>query len=156
MTAQPPAQPTAGSANTAAPVPTLEMVIGGEHVPAADGRVFDVVSPVNGAVIARVPRGGAEDVDRAVVAAQRAFDGEWHSWSQTRRGQTLARFAGLIRDHLEELAATESRNMGKPISSARWEIGAVASVMEYYAGAANKLMGETIPVSKPGFDFARR
>jgi betaine-aldehyde dehydrogenase len=156
MTAQPPAQPTAGSANTAAPVPTLEMVIGGEHVPAADGRVFDVVSPVNGAVIARVPRGGAEDVDRAVVAAQRAFDGEWHSWSQTRRGQTLARFAGLIRDHLEELAATESRNMGKPISSARWEIGAVASVMEYYAGAANKLMGETIPVSKPGFDFTLR
>ncbi len=132
------------------------MVIGGEHVPAADGQVFDVVSPVNGAVIARVPRGGAEDVDRAVVAAQRAFDGEWHSWSQTRRGQTLARFAALIRDHLEELAATESRNMGKPISSARWEIGAVANVMEYYAGAANKLMGETIPVSKPGFDFTLR
>jgi len=46
--------------------------------------------------------------------------------------------------------------MGKPISSARWEIGAVASVMEYYAGAANKLMGETIPVSKPGFDFTLR
>ena len=155
MTAQPPAQPTAGSANTAA-VPTLEMVIGGNHVAAADGRVFDVVSPVNGAVIARVPRGGAEDVDRAVEAAQRAFDGEWHSWSQTRRGQTLARLAALIRDHLEELAALESRNMGKPISSARWEIGAVANVMEYYAGAANKLMGETIPVSKPGFDFTLR
>ena len=155
MTAQPPAQPPAGSANPAA-VPTLEMVIGGNHVAAADGRVFDVVSPVNGAVIARVPRGGAEDVDRAVEAAQRAFDGEWHSWSQTRRGQTLARLAALIRDHLEELAALESRNMGKPISSARWEIGAVASVMEYYGGAANKLMGETIPVSKPGFDFTLR
>jgi len=52
-----------------------------------------------------------------------------------RRGQTLARLAALIRDHLEELAALESRNMGKPISSARWEIGAVASVMEYYGGA---------------------
>ena len=155
MTAQPPAQPPAGSANPAA-VPTLEMVIGGNHVAAADGRVFDVVSPVNGAVIARVPRGGAEDVDRAVEAAQRAFDGEWHSWSQTRRGQTLARLAALLRDHLEELAALESRNMGKPISSARWEIGAVASVMEYYGGAANKLMGETIPVSKPGFDFTLR
>ncbi len=46
--------------------------------------------------------------------------------------------------------------MGKPISSARWEIGAVANVMEYYGGAANKLMGETIPVSKPGFDFTLR
>ena len=146
-----------GPATSAAPTaPTLKMVIGGEQVPAADGATFDVVSPVTGAVIARVPKGGAEDVDRAVRAAQKAFDGEWRTWSQTRRGQTLQRFAGLIRDHLEELSATESRNMGKPISSARWEIGAVANVMEYYAGAANKLMGETIPVSKPGFDFTLR
>ncbi len=160
MTVQPPtepnAQPPTGSADPSVPTLRLEMVIGGQHVPAADGAVFDVVSPVDGAVIARVPRGGAEDVDRAVIAAQRAFDGEWHGWSQTRRGRTLARFAALIRDHLEELAATESRNMGKPISSARWEIGAVADVIEYYGGAANKLMGETIPVSKPGFDFTLR
>ncbi len=132
------------------------MVIGGEHVAAADGQTFDVVSPVTGEVIARVPKGGREDVDRAVAAAQKAFDGEWHAWSQTRRGQALSRLAGLVRDHLDELAATESRNMGKPISSARWEIGAVANVMEYYGGAANKLTGETIPVSKPGFDFTLR
>jgi betaine-aldehyde dehydrogenase len=132
------------------------MVIGGELVQAADGRVFDVVSPVNGAVIARVPMGAPEDVDRAVAAAQTAFDGEWRTWSQTSRGQTLARLADLMRDHLEELAQLESGNMGKPISSARWEIGAAANVMEYYGGAANKLMGETIPVSKPGFDFTLR
>ncbi len=138
------------------PAPTLKMVIGGKQVDAADGATFDVVSPVTAGVIARVPRGGAEDVDRAVAAAAGAFDGEWHTWSQTRRGRTLGRLAALIRDHLEELAATESRNMGKPISSARWEMGAVADVMEYWAGAANKLMGETIPVSKPGFDFTLR
>jgi betaine-aldehyde dehydrogenase len=138
------------------PTPTVKMVIGGAQVDAADGRTFDVVSPVNGSVIARVPMGGQEDVDRAVKAAQKAFDGEWHTWSQTRRGQALARLAALTRDHLEELAQLESRNMGKPISSARWEIGAVANVMEYYAGAANKLTGETIPVSKPGFDFTLR
>ena len=134
----------------------LQMVIGGEQVAAASGETFDVVSPVTGQTIARVPKGGPEDVDRAVAAAQRAFDGEWHTWSQTRRGQALHRLAALTRDHLEELAAMESRNMGKPISSARWEIGAVADVLEYYAGAANKLMGETIPVSKPGFDFTLR
>ncbi len=74
-------------------ITTLNMVIGGEAVAAADGGVFDVVSPVTGQVIARVPRGGPEDVDRAVAAAQAAFDGEWHTWSQTRRGQTLGRFA---------------------------------------------------------------
>jgi len=147
---------TAQSSATSPATPTLKMVIGGEQVAAADGRTFDVVSPVTGEVIARVPRGGAQDVDRAVAAAQAAFDGDWHTWSQTRRGQTLARFAALIRDHLEELAQMESRNMGKPISSARWEIGSVANGMEYYAGAANKLMGETIPVSKPGFDFTLR
>ena len=143
-------------APTPAAIPTLRMVIGGEQVAAADGQTFDVVSPVTGAAIARVAKGGAEDVDRAVKAAQKAFDGEWQTWSQTRRGQTLGRFANIIRDHLEELARLESRNMGKPISSARWEIGAVANVMEYWAGAANKLMGETIPVSKPGFDFTLR
>jgi acyl-CoA reductase-like NAD-dependent aldehyde dehydrogenase len=150
MTVQPPATPAEAS------VPALKMVIGGERVSAADGARFDVVSPVDGATIATVPSGDTEDVDRAVAAAQAAFDGEWRNWSQTRRGQTLARFAQLIRDHAEELAQLESRNMGKPISSARWEIGAVANVMEYYGGAANKLMGETIPVSKPGFDFTLR
>jgi betaine-aldehyde dehydrogenase len=157
-----PADPSVGPSDPAAPLPdpaspaSGAMVIGGERVQAADGRVFDVVSPVNGAVIARVPMGAAEDVDRAVAAAQTAFDGEWRTWSQTRRGQALARLAGLMRDHLEELAQLESGNMGKPISSARWEIGAAANVMEYYGGAANKLMGETIPVSKPGFDFTLR
>ena len=100
--------------NPEAATAALKMVIGGEQVSAADGATFDVVSPVDGATIARVPKGGAEDVDRAVRAAQKAFDGEWRTWSQTRRGQTLGRFAQLIRDHLEELAATESRNMGSP------------------------------------------
>ncbi|HEX7612950.1 MAG TPA: aldehyde dehydrogenase family protein, partial [Candidatus Limnocylindrales bacterium] len=153
MTDQPPA--TTGS-TTSAPPPELKMLIGGEQVGAVDGQTFDVVSPVSGEVIARVPKGGAEDVDRAVVAGQRAFDGEWHTWSQTRRGRALARLANLTRDHAEELAQLESRNMGKPISSARWEIGAVADVLDYHAGAANKLMGETIPVSRPGFDFTLR
>src|ERR1035437_3686595 len=80
-------------------VPTLKMVIGGEFVDAADGQTFEVVSPVTGRAIVSVPKGGAEDVDRAVAAAQAAFDGEWHTWSQTRRGQTLARLAALVRTH---------------------------------------------------------
>jgi acyl-CoA reductase-like NAD-dependent aldehyde dehydrogenase len=107
-----------------------KMMIGGRLVSAVGGATFDVVSPVTGDVIACVPRGGAEDVDRAVAAVRSAFDGDWHSWSQTRRGQTIQRLANLTRDHLEELAQLESRNMGKPISAARWEIGAVANVIE--------------------------
>jgi betaine-aldehyde dehydrogenase len=144
------------SAQPASSPRMLQMVIAGELVPATSGETFEVVSPVDGRVIAYAAKGGAEDVDRAVKAAQAAFDGEWHTWSQTRRGQVLERLAQLTRDHLEELAGLESANMGKPISSARWEIGAVANVIEFYAGAANKIHGETIPVSKPGFDFTLR
>ena len=136
--------------------PDVAMLIDGKHVESESGETQDVVSPVDGNVIARVPRGTPEDVDKAVAAATRAFDGEWRTWSQTRRGQALQRLADLVRTNLEEMAATESRNGGKPISSARWEIGAVANVLEYDAGAANKITGDTIPVSKPGFDFTLR
>jgi len=115
MTSEKPARTAAGNPAAPAAAPrNLEMVVGGEHVPAVDGETFDVVSPVDGRVIARVPKGGAEDVDRAVKAAQRAFDGEWHNWSQTRRGQTLARFASLIRDHLEELAVSRAGTWASP------------------------------------------
>ena len=134
----------------------LDMTIGGRPTQAADGQTFEVVEPARGEVIAHVPSGATEDVDRAVRAAQTAFEGEWRTWPAVRRGQTLLRLATLIRDHAEELSQLESRNIGKPISSARWEIGAAAGVFEYYGGAANKHHGETIPVAKPGLDITLR
>ena len=138
-------------------VPALpSMTIGGAPTAAADGATFEVIEPARGELIAHVPAGGAEDVDRAVRAAQSAFDGEWRTWPAVRRGQTLLRLADLIRDHAEELSQLESRNIGKPISSARWEIGAAAGVFEYYGGAANKHHGQTIPVAKPGLDITLR
>ena len=137
---------------------TVQMIIGGERVDAADGQTFDVVNPATGAVISRAPLGGAEDVNRAVQAASKAFEDPkgWATWSAAKRGRTLAKFAGLVREHLEELAQLESRNVGKPISGARGEALAVSFVFDYYAGAANKLFGETIPVSRPGLDFTLR
>jgi betaine-aldehyde dehydrogenase len=145
---------TETSAKTA--VGNVKMVIGGEQVDAADGRTFDVVNPATGEVMATAPLGGPEDVDRAVTAAQAAFEGPWSTWSASKRGRTLQKFSGLVKQHLEELAQLESQNVGKPISSARGEALAVSLVFEYYAGAANKLFGETIPVSKPGLDFTLR
>jgi betaine-aldehyde dehydrogenase len=135
-----------------------KMIIGGEQVDAADGQTFDVVNPATGAVMAHAPLGGPEDVNRAVQAATKALDDPkgWATWSASKRGRTLAKFAGIVRDHLEELAQLESRNVGKPISGARGEALAVSFVFDYYAGAANKLFGETIPVSKPGLDFTLR
>ena len=108
--------------------------------------------------IATAPQGGKVDVDRAVAAAQAAFEAPkgWSSWAAGKRGRTLAKLAALVKDHTEELAQLESRNTGKPISSARGEITGVSLVFDYYAGAANKIFGQTIPVSKPGLDLTLR
>jgi betaine-aldehyde dehydrogenase len=147
MTTETSAQPAIGN---------VKMIIGGEQVDAADGQTFDVMNPATGEVMAKAPLGGAEDVDRAVKAAQAAFEGPWSTWSASKRGRTLQKFSNLIKQNLEELARLESQNVGKPISSARGEALAVSLVFEYYAGAANKLFGETIPVSRPGLDFTLR
>jgi acyl-CoA reductase-like NAD-dependent aldehyde dehydrogenase len=132
------------------------MVIGGEQVDALDGQTFDVVNPATGQVIARAPLGGKADVDRAVAAAQKAFEGPWSGWSAAKRGRTLQKYSDLVKRNVEELAQLESRNVGKPIASARNEAFAVSLVLEYYAGAANKHFGETIPTSIPGLDFTLR
>ncbi len=146
------------SSATTADVVHSRMVIGGETVDAADGQTFDVVNPATGKVIATAPLGGKADVDRAVEAARRAFDDRkgWATWPAGKRGRTLAKFAALVKQHSEELATLESRNVGKPISGARGEVVGASLVFDYYAGAANKIFGETIPVSKPGLDFTLR
>jgi acyl-CoA reductase-like NAD-dependent aldehyde dehydrogenase len=151
------AEPTLADSSVPAATPRdVKMVIGGDLVDALDGQTFDVMNPATGAVMARAPLGGRADVDRAVAAAQKAFEGPWSSWSASKRGRTLPKFADLVRRNLEELARLESQNVGKPITGARGEAFAVSLVFEYYAGAANKLLGETIPVSKPGLDFTLR
>ena len=145
--------PTASSAAM-----TTQMIVGGQSVDAADGQTFEVVSPATGSVIATVPLGGREDVDRAVAAARAAFDDPkgWANWAASKRGRSLAKLAALIKQHTEELAQLESRNVGKPISGARGEVTGAGLVFEYYAGAANKIFGQTIPVSKPGLDLTLR
>jgi betaine-aldehyde dehydrogenase len=146
-------QQAAGAASTTQT--KLQMVVGGETVDAADGQTFEIVNPANGEVIATAPLGGKADVDRAVQAAQKAFDEPkgWATWAAGKRGRTLAKLADLIKKNSEELAQLESRNTGKPITGARGEIIGSSLVFDYYAGAANKIYGQTIPVSKPGLDI---
>ena len=121
-------------------------------------QTFDVVNPATGVVIATAPLGGPADVDRAVAAARGAFDDRkgWASWAAGKRGRTLAKFAALVKEHSEELAQLESRNVGKPITGSRGEVIGASLVFDYYAGAANKVFGQTIPVSKPGLDLTLR
>jgi betaine-aldehyde dehydrogenase len=144
--------------DTPADVLTTHMIIGGELVDAVDGQTFDIVDPSTGSIIATAPLGGPADVDLAVQAARKAFDERkgWANWAAGKRGRTLAKFAALIKTHTEELAQLESRNIGKPITGARGEITGASLVFDYYAGAANKLFGQTIPVSKPGLDLTVR
>jgi betaine-aldehyde dehydrogenase len=149
---QPTQKPVAAAPNAA------RMVIGGETVEAADGQTFEVINPASGALIATVPLGGREDVDRAVAAAQAAFEDRkgWASWAAGKRGRSLSKLAALIKTNTEELARLESQNVGKPITSARGEVVGTSLVFDYYAGAANKIFGQTIPVSKPGLDLTLR
>jgi betaine-aldehyde dehydrogenase len=137
---------------------SAQMVIGGQAADAADGQTFEIVNPATGKTIATAPLGGREDVDRAVTAAQAAFEDRkgWANWAAGKRGRSLAKLADLIKKNSDELAWLESRNGGKPITSARGEIIGASLVFDYYAGAANKIYGQTIPVSKPGLDLTLR
>jgi len=137
---------------------TTRMVIGGQSVDAADGQTFDIVDPANGKTIATAPLGGRTEVDTAVEAAQAAFEERkgWANWAAGKRGRSLAKLADLIKKNSDELAWLESRNGGKPITSARGEVIGASLVFDYYAGAANKVFGQTIPVSKPGIDLTLR
>jgi len=133
------------------------LVLGGERTAPADGATSDVIEPGTGEPMAQVSDAGAEDARRAVDIAHGAFEeGAWSRMSATERGRVLLRASALLRERLEEFAVVESRNAGKPINAARGEIGTVANVLEYWGGAANKIFGETIPVSDPGLDVTLR
>ncbi len=133
------------------------LVLGGERVPAADGKTFAVTEPGSGKPFVEVAEAGHEDVERAVRAAYRAFEeGRWPRMSATERGRILLQAATLVRQRLEEIATIEARNAGKPIRDARGEIALVAAVLEYWGGAANKIFGETIPVQDAGLEVTLR
>ena len=125
------------------------LLIGGERVVAAEGRTFDTFNPANGEVFRTVAEAGAEDADRAVRAATRAFD-DWGTRTPIQRAKVLYRWADLIEEHADELALIETRDMGMAIGDARWCAGNAAAVMRYYAGAVDKFFGATIPVDRDG------
>ena len=113
--------------------------------------MFDLVEPATGEQWASVPEATREDVDRVVRVAERAFrEGKWRRINTRERGRILLKLAALIRDHADELATMESRNVGKPIRDSRDEVGLAANCFEFYAGATNKIGGQTIPGAAPG------
>ncbi|MFI5349002.1 MAG: aldehyde dehydrogenase family protein [Elusimicrobiota bacterium] len=130
--------------------------IDGKSVGALSGRRFPVLNPADGKVLAEVSEGGLEDVDAAVRAAARAAAGPWGRTNARGRAKVMFQIARLLRENAEEFVLLETRNAGKPLADSRDEIGLAADVFEYYAGAATKHFGETIPVGASGLDFTLR
>ena len=129
------------------------MLIDGRFVLAASGKTFPVYNPATGEVVARVPEAEAEDVDRAVIAARRAFDeGPWtRKMSNSERGQMLWKLADLLQENLEEFAEIESLDNGKPLSVARVaDVPLAVDMFRYMAGWATKISGSTLSFSTPG------
>lgn len=142
--------------STASSVRTARMLIGGEWVESADGRTLDIENPANRRVIARAPRAGAADVDRAVRAAQDAF-ASWRRVAPRDRGRLLLRIADALEARSEELArqiAEETGNALRP--QARPEARLAADIFRYFGGLASELKGETLPLGEHVLSYTRR
>jgi phenylacetaldehyde dehydrogenase len=129
------------------------MLIDGRFVLAASGKTFPVYNPATGEVVAQVPEAETEDVDRAVIAARRAFDeGPWtRKMSTSERGRLLWKLADLLQANLEEFAEIESFDNGKPLSVARVaDVPLAVDMFRYMAGWATKITGSTLSFSTPG------
>lgn len=123
----------------------IPMLINGEWVHGA--ALVDVRNPSTGEVIAQISNASKAQVDEAVRAARVAFESDdWRQWKAYERGQLLIELAHYIRMHAEEWSLLECRDVGKPLSQARADIEAAARYFEFYGGAADKVMGDTIPI----------
>jgi aldehyde dehydrogenase (NAD+) len=132
--------------------------IGGQWVPAASGKTFETINPATEEVIAEVAAGDKADVDQAAKAARNAFEtGPWPKMDARDRGRLIHKLADLIEDEFGELAALETLDNGKPIRDSRAaDLPLVLDCLRYYAGYADKIHGQTIPVRGNYFTYTRR
>jgi phenylacetaldehyde dehydrogenase len=130
-----------------------KLLIDGDWVPAASGRTFETINPATEERLAEVAYGDAEDVDRAVAAARRAFDyeGPWRRMTPSERGRVIWRIGDLIEEHADVLATLESLDNGKPVGVARVaDVALSADMFRYMAGWPTKILGDVTPISAPG------
>lgn len=146
-------------AKLAAPkIRQTNMLINGKWIESRSGKRFKTINPVNEQVIAEVAEGDAADVDAAVKAARAAFDsGPWSKMDARDRGRLMNKLADLMESNLDELAALETLDNGKPIADARAaDLPLSIDCIRYYAGWADKLTGDTIPIRGNYFCYTRR
>jgi acyl-CoA reductase-like NAD-dependent aldehyde dehydrogenase len=129
-----------------------QLLIGGAWRDASDGTTYEVRNPATGAVLAGVADATQDDLNDAVASARRAFDtGKWATMAASRRGKIVYKLSQLIAEHAGELALREVRNNGKTIGTARGELSAIVDTFEFYAGAATKNYGDTLPPPLPTY-----
>ncbi len=121
------------------------LFIGGQWRSAASAQTLPLINPSDGSELARIARGAAADVDAAVQAARAALGGGWGTLSAVERGRVLLRMSALVLEQADELARLEALDVGKPLKQARADAVALARYLEFYGGAADKVMGDTIP-----------
>ncbi|WP_299703758.1 aldehyde dehydrogenase [uncultured Tateyamaria sp.] len=126
-----------------------QMLINGAWVDASDGARFDSLCPATGHVWATVPEATPQDVDRAVQAAAGAMSGPWGQMTPTARGKCLTKLADLLAANSEAIGRIETTDTGKMFKETAWQATYIAEYLHFYAGAADKIQGETLPIDKP-------
>ena len=130
--------------------------IGGDWVDPASGQWFDTENPYTGEVWAQIAEGNGADVDRAVLAAKTAFDGEWSEIGPTERGKLLVRLAEIAEREAQRLGELEVRDNGKLLAEMGAQTKYLAEWYRYFGGLADKVEGAVLPSDKPGiFNFTR-
>jgi len=135
----------------------FDLFIGGRDVPGARGERRTLLDPASNQPLAQSTVGSADDARAAMEVADRAYrESNWSQDDGARRGKVLFRLAALLETNLEAFARLETLNMGKPLRESRGDIGYVVRTLEYFAGLADKLEGETVPVPGPRLDYTLR
>src|ERR1700738_4083405 len=133
------------------------LLIDGRHVPSVSGRTFKSVDPATGEAIATISEGSEIDVDRAVAAARRAFEGPWRSMRAAERGHILLRWADLLKKHADEIVELEALAAAKPIAAVlRHDFPAAIDTLIYYAGWADKITGEGVSTRDDALTYTVR
>ncbi len=133
-----------------------KMLVDGERVDSASGETIPVENPANRTVFAHVPRGGAEDVERAVAAAAKAFD-SWRAVAPRQRGRAMLKIADALEARVEDLARTIATETGNALrTQARPEAALTADIFRYFGGLAGEAKGETIPLGEQVLSYSRR
>ncbi|KAK4941579.1 aldehyde dehydrogenase (NAD(P)(+)) ald5, partial [Elasticomyces elasticus] len=132
------------------------LFINGEFVKGVDGKTFEVINPSNEQVITSVHEATEKDVDIAVAAARKAFEGSWRTETPENRGRLLVKLADLFEKNLDLLSAIESLDNGKAVSMAKVDVTMCAGCLRYYGGWADKIEGKVVDTTPETFNYVKK